>query len=72
MFITKKQRKEFLIRYDTKDVLKSKTITTWEQQAREDITQKEEYGTKLNKRSFDKAELDGEVWLPEDPHKAEL
>jgi hypothetical protein len=53
MFTTKKQSKEFLIQYDTKrDMSKSKTMTRWEQQVREDVTQKEEYGRKLNKKEL--------------------
>lgn len=31
----------------------------------------EDYGRKIRRRSFEKAEVDGEVWLLDDPMKVE-
>jgi hypothetical protein len=35
----------------------------WEQHVREDVTQKEDHGSKLWRKSWEKTEVDGDAWL---------
>lgn len=42
----------------------------WEQQIRKGVMQMEEYETEVRRKSFRKAEVEGEAWLLDEPPKS--